>query len=92
MYIGSTGYDGVHHLIKEIADNSIDEAIAGYATRVDVRILEDGGITITDDGRGILPISMLKQGLVHLRRYLPYFMLVVSLAVVAIRYHQDCTV
>ncbi len=53
MYIGSTGYDGVHHLIKEIADNSIDEAIAGYATRVDVRILDDGGMTITDDGRGI---------------------------------------
>ncbi len=53
MYIGSTGYDGLHHLIKEIADNSIDEAIAGYATRVDVQILEDGGITITDDGRGI---------------------------------------
>jgi DNA gyrase subunit B len=53
MYIGSTGYDGVHHLIKEIADNSIDEAIAGFATRVDVRILADGGITITDDGRGI---------------------------------------
>jgi DNA gyrase subunit B len=53
MYIGSTGYDGLHHLIKEIADNSIDEAIAGYASRVDVRILADGGITITDDGRGI---------------------------------------
>lgn len=53
MYIGSTGYDGVHHLIKEIADNSIDEAIAGFASRVDVRILADGGITITDDGRGI---------------------------------------
>lgn len=53
MYIGSTGYDGVHHLIKEIADNSIDEAIAGFATRVDIRILEDGGITISDDGRGI---------------------------------------
>ena len=57
MYIGSTGYDGVHHLIKEIADNSIDEAIAGYATRVDVRILDDGGITISDDGRGI-PVDM----------------------------------
>src|SRR5688572_4241472 len=53
MYIGSTGYDGVHHLIKEIADNSIDEAIAGHATRVDVVILDDGGITISDDGRGI---------------------------------------
>lgn len=53
MYIGSTGYDGVHHLIKEIADNSIDEAIAGFASRVDVRILEDGGLNVTDDGRGI---------------------------------------
>ena len=53
MYIGSTGYDGVHHLIKEIADNCIDEAIAGHASFVDVRILKDGGITITDDGRGI---------------------------------------
>ncbi|HEU4715388.1 MAG TPA: DNA topoisomerase (ATP-hydrolyzing) subunit B [Candidatus Saccharimonadales bacterium] len=63
MYIGSTGYDGVHHLIKEIADNSIDEAIAGYATRVDVDILEDGGITITDDGRGIPVDKHAKTGL-----------------------------
>lgn len=53
MYIGSTGYDGVHHLIKEIADNSIDEAIAGYATKVNVIISQDGGMTISDDGRGI---------------------------------------
>lgn len=63
MYIGSTGYDGVHHLIKEIADNCIDEAIAGYATRVDVRILEDGGITISDDGRGIPVDKHPKTGL-----------------------------
>ncbi|MGB4768602.1 MAG: DNA topoisomerase (ATP-hydrolyzing) subunit B [Candidatus Saccharimonas sp.] len=63
MYIGSTGYDGVHHLIKEIADNSIDEAIAGYATRVDIRILDDGGITITDDGRGIPVDKHAKTGL-----------------------------
>lgn len=53
MYIGSTGYDGVHHLIKEIADNCIDEAIAGYATTVTVELLEDGGCRVTDDGRGI---------------------------------------
>jgi len=63
MYIGSTGYDGVHHLIKEIADNCIDEAIAGYASRVDVDILEDGGITITDDGRGIPVDKHAKTGL-----------------------------
>lgn len=53
MYIGSTGYEGVHHLIKEIADNSIDEAIAGFATRIDIRLLADGGVKVVDDGRGI---------------------------------------
>ena len=53
MYIGSTGYDGVHHLIKEIADNCIDEAIAGHASFVDIKLLADGGCTVTDDGRGI---------------------------------------
>ena len=53
MYIGSTGYDGVHHLIKEIADNCVDEAIAGYGTKVEITILADGGIRVTDDGRGI---------------------------------------
>ena len=53
MYIGSTGYDGLHHLIKEIADNSIDEAIAGYAKKIEIVILKDGGVRIDDDGRGI---------------------------------------
>ena len=53
MYIGSTGYEGVHHLIKEIADNSIDEAMAGYATKVTVTLLADGGLRVDDDGRGI---------------------------------------
>ncbi len=63
MYIGSTGYDGIHHLIKEIADNSIDEAIAGFASRVDVRILADGGLMVTDDGRGIPVDKHPKTGL-----------------------------
>ncbi len=53
MYIGSTGYDGLHHLIKEIADNSIDEAIAGYANKIDITILTDGGVRVDDNGRGI---------------------------------------
>lgn len=53
MYIGSTGYDGLHHLIKEIADNSIDEAIAGEAKRVTITLLADGGVRVDDDGRGI---------------------------------------
>lgn len=63
MYIGSTGYDGVHHLVKEIADNAIDEAIAGFGTRVDVRILSDGGLEVTDDGRGIPVDKHPKTGL-----------------------------
>lgn len=53
MYIGSTGYEGVHHLIKEIADNSIDEVIAGYATEVKITLLADGGVNVLDNGRGI---------------------------------------
>lgn len=60
MYIGSTGYDGVHHLIKEIADNCIDEAIAGHGTKVLITILADGGMRIEDDGRGI-PIDKMKE-------------------------------
>jgi len=63
MYIGSTGFDGVHHLIKEIADNSIDEAIAGYATKVTVEILADGGMRIGDNGRGIPVDKHPKTGL-----------------------------
>lgn len=57
MYIGSTGFDGLHHLLKEIADNSIDEAIAGFCTRVDITILADGGIRVDDNGRGI-PVDL----------------------------------
>ena len=53
MYIGSTGYDGLHHLVKEIADNSIDEAIAGFAHKIEITILKDGGVRVDDDGRGI---------------------------------------
>lgn len=63
MYIGSTGYDGIHHLIKEIADNSVDEAIAGFATRIDVVLQSDGGVTITDDGRGVPVDNNAKTGL-----------------------------
>lgn len=53
MYIGGTGIEGLHHLVWEIIDNGIDEALAGYATEVSVEILDDGGITIIDNGRGI---------------------------------------
>jgi DNA gyrase subunit B len=53
MYIGSTGPSGLHHLIWEVVDNSVDEAMAGYCTRIDVTLLADGGCRVVDDGRGI---------------------------------------
>src|SRR5579871_5489892 len=53
MYIGGTGIEGLHHLVWEIIDNGIDEALAGYATSVSVLIQADGGLTVTDNGRGI---------------------------------------
>ena len=61
MYIGSTGERGLHHLVWEVVDNAVDEAMAGFATKVDVRLLEDGGVEVTDDGRGI-PVAMHDSG------------------------------
>ena len=60
MYIGSTGVDGLHHLIWEVVDNSIDEAIAGYAKNIEVILLEGSKVKVTDDGRGI-PVETHKQ-------------------------------
>ncbi len=60
MYIGTTGIEGLHHLIWEVVDNSIDEAMAGYCTEIEVALLPDNIIRVADNGRGI-PVEIHKQ-------------------------------
>ena len=60
MYIGSTGPRGLHHLVYEIVDNSVDEALAGYCDTILITILKDGGVRVVDNGRGI-PVDLNKH-------------------------------
>ena len=61
MYIGSTGERGLHHLVYEVVDNSVDEALAGYCTQINVSLLADGGIEVIDNGRGSSGYSPIEK-------------------------------
>ena len=62
MYIGSTGHRGLHHLVYEVVDNSVDEALAGDCTAIEVTILTDASVRVVDNGRGIPVDAMASQG------------------------------
>ena len=91
MYIGSTSSRGLHHLVWEIVDNSVDEALAGYCDTIDVKVLEDNIIEVTDNGRGIPVAKHEKMGKSTLEVVLTVFMPEENLIMTVIRFPEDYT-
>lgn len=73
MYIGSTDATGLHHLVWEIVDNAVDEALSGFGDKIDVTINKDGSLTVTDHGRG-MPVGMHAMGIPTVEVILRYCM------------------